>query len=226
MKSFLSSLVSFAHSMGGLVVVIVLALWQTNPLSYTTGFVFSLGLVGSILSTLVVTFAIIWAALKERHLLAHLLLALVFANALSALFQAIVALNFGGSFYQVIIEAVAFLYTLGVVLGELLVARPKVTTYPMDRLYPLLLTALVLYLGIGWTAVVWTFIPVVLALLLGSRTIALLYATASVVGYVFIQTNLLVAGFAIGTLVLVLLFAATLVYLVLDLVKAFKAQEA
>ena len=66
MKSFLSSLVSFAHSTGGLVVVIVLALWQTNPLSYTTGFVFSLGLVGSILSTLVVTFAIIWAALKEK----------------------------------------------------------------------------------------------------------------------------------------------------------------
>lgn len=226
MKSFLSSLVSFAHSTGGLVVVIVLALWQTDPISLA-GQTWGIASVGSTLATLLVAFAIVWAALKERHMLAHLILALILANSVSQLFNAIITLNFGANgLYLSVISTVAFLYTLGVVLGELLVAKPKVTTYPMEKLYSILVAAVAIYLGLGFGNLLLAFVPVVLALLLGSRTVALMYTGATLLGQVFIHTSLLIAAFSVGTLILTLAFAAALAYLVLDLVKAFQTNEA
>src|SRR5690606_38489615 len=95
--------------------------------------------VGIALSSLLVAFAIIWSQYKQRYLLAHVILALIFAGSFSDLFQTVFALNFGATgFVDTLISAVAFLYALGVVLGELLVSKPKVTTYPMQALFSIL----------------------------------------------------------------------------------------
>lgn len=227
MKGFLSSLVSFAHSMGGLVVVVILAVWQLNPLSFGN-FNFSVGWLGGVLSSLIVAFAIVWSQYKQRYLLAHLILTLIFASAVSQLFNSILGLNFGGTgFIESIITTVAFLYVLGVVLGELLVAKPKLATYPMAALFSLLLFGIAVYLVYGFGTLLLALVPIVLALLLGSRLVALLYAGATLVAYVFSNLSFIISfPSQYEPYVLLLIFGAALVFIGLDLYKAFKNQEA
>lgn len=227
MKGFLSSLVSFAHSVGGLVVVVLLAVWQFGPMGFGN-INFSVGWLGVVLSSLIVAFAIVWSQYKQRYLLAHVILALIFASAVSQLFNSLLGLNFTGlGFVESIITTVAFLYALGVVVGELLVSRPKLATYPSKALFSLLLFGIAIYLVYGFGMLLLALVPIVVALLLGSRLVALLYAAATLVSYVFNNLSFIISfPSQYESYVLLLIFGAALVFIGMDLYKAFKNQEA
>lgn len=230
MKSFLKSLQGFAHSMGGLVVVIVLAVWQTglynllvNPFP-----AFTMSVVGGWLSTILVAFAIIWAQYKERVLLSHALLFLVFANGLSTFLSGVLTLNFDQVLnVNTLVNLVGLLYVFAVVVAELMFSKPKPAAIAYKDLLSIGLFALAVYIHVGFTGALLALLPVFVALFLGSKVVAFLYATASLIGSVFGQLNwILTTPEEFSHYVYFALFAVALVFVVLDLLKAFKNNEA
>ncbi len=230
MKSFLKSLQGFAHSMGGLVVVIVLAVWQTglynllvNPFPE-----FTMAVVGGWLSTILVAFAIIWAQYKERVLLSHALLFLIFANGLSAFLSGVLTLQFDQALeVNTLVNLVAMLYVFAVVVAELMFSKPQSAKVEYKDLMSIGLFALAVYIHVGFTGALLALLPVFVALFLGSKVVAFLYAIASLVGSVFWQLNWVMnTPDEFSHYVYLALFTAALVFVVLDLLKAFQNNEA
>ncbi|MBN3490461.1 hypothetical protein JV173_02920 [Acholeplasma equirhinis] len=230
MKSLLSTLKSFAESQLGLVVVIVMAVIQLSLFNalLTMNFTFNVSVLGGWLSTLVVGFAIIWAQWKGKVLLSHLLLALLFADALRNFVVALIGLNFGAAFdLQLLLSLVSFLYTGLVVLAELMLGKTTAAKIQKEDLLPLAIFAAAVYFSAGWSLVLLSLIPVVIALLLGSRVVAFLFAAATALGSTLGYVNaIMVDATMLSNYLLLALFIVALIFLVMPLMKAIQNQEA
>ena len=229
MKSFLSALRNFAQGVGGLVVVILVALWNLSFLQTIVNggsLTFGLAEIGDYLSTLAVAFALFWAQYKGKVLLSHLLMFLLFADALRTILVPLFSAAFGSITLTMIIGLLIMLYALGVVVAEFVEGKQQAAKLQYRDLLSIILFAAAVYLSVGWSAALLGLIPVLIALLLGSKVVGLVYAAATLVTYAFVYVDTLMAAFVFTTLLLLLVCVAALVFLVLDLVKALQKNEA
>ncbi len=101
------------------------------------------------------------------------------------------------------------------------------STYPLKDLFALFLFAVAVYLAAGFGTLLLAFVPIVVALLLGSRLVGLLYAAATAVSYFFLNLNLVINTPTTYSLyIYLLMFGAVLFFVGKDLFKAFKNNEA
>lgn len=233
MSKFLKSLQVFAHTKGALVIVILLALFQINFFSlFSVPPQFGLSIVGSWLGLLVIAFAIIWAQIKDKVLLSHLILFFVYSSALavfiSSLFSNSPISAFDG--YN-IISLAAMAYSLGVVVGEFLFSKPTLTKFEYKSLFSLLLFIGAYYLLYNFTNTLVIAVITLGAVLLGSKIVALLYAFGALIPIIFGTTDTIIyymnqnIPLQVSFFFTLAISITVLVFIILDLIKSFSNKE-
>jgi len=188
MKAFLLSLKRFAESIGGLIVVIFVLFWHFNILGFIENLppVLNFLTIGSYLSLLLLVFAVIWAQMKSKVLLSHSILFYLFASALSVflsnLFSNTPTDAFDGSG---LINLLIMAYALGVVAAYVLYDRPKTSKLDALLTIPFIIFFALYYVSAGFSASIMVLLIVIIALLLGSKVVALAYPMYILVGFIF-----------------------------------------
>lgn len=225
MKQFLLSLKDFSKSVGGLVVVLILALWQIDIFN-----IFSLGFnlftVGIWLSVVAMTFTIFWAQYKGKPLISHFILFTLYIGALSAFINSLFSSSPINAFTpETIVNLLAMLYTLFVSVSFVLYEKPKPTKLSFKDSLPLLAFVLVCYLAFGYTTTIIYSLVLLLILFFGTKIIALLYALSNLVFPIInliddLTTN--ISGITLNEWFHALLIVGVTAYLSYELVLSFK----
>lgn len=225
MKQFLLSLKDFSKSVGGLVVVLILALWQIDIFNiFNIGF--SLFTVGIWLSVVAMAFTIFWAQYKGKPLISHFILFSLYMGALSTFVNSLFSNSPLNAFTpETLVNLLAMLYTLFVSIAFVLYEKPKPTKLSFMESLPLIAFIVVCYITFGpSTAIIYSLI-VLLILFVGTKIIALLYALSNLIVPVFSLINNLVnnaSGFTLNGWFHALLIICVAAYLTYELVLSFK----
>lgn len=234
MKAFLMSLKSFSVSIGGLIVVIIAVLLYGNVLSIIRNFPpFSLAIFGSYLALFVLMFAVVWAQLKSNALLSHGILFFLFASAISGFLSQLFSNTPANAFeLDSILDVVIMLYTLGVVAAFVLYDKPKPAKLSALATLPFLVYLGAHYLYAGFGVTLLSLLVVVIALLLGSKVVALAYAIFSITTPLFSNLHLIFQAFSNDTPQVVnywfgfAVLTVAFVFLILEFVKSIKLDQA
>ncbi len=233
MSKFLKSLQSFAHTTLGLVVVIILALWQLNIFSLISNIpALSLSVYGSWLSIAVIAFAIIWAQMKDKVLLSHGILFFIYSSALAVFVTTLFSNSPVNAFdgYN-IISLFAMVYALAVAVGEFMVSKPQPAKVNFKSLFALLLFIGAYYFLYGFTDTFVVGLVVLGAVLLGSKIVALLFAAGYLIGPMFSSLDMIIFNltnnfpFQVSLFFILAITLAALVFIVLDLIQSFTKNE-
>ncbi|WP_025724706.1 hypothetical protein [Acholeplasma granularum] len=236
MKAFLTALKNFAYSIGGLIVIIVVLLIgvldiidliQNFPTSFT------LTLVGSLLSTIVLAFSIIWAQLKNKILLSHGIMFFIYASALQQFISNLFSNNptnafDGNSLFGLISMAYFLLVSIAVILYE----QPKPAKLNILGSLSILAYLVVSYILFGFNSTLITFLIILGALLLGSKVVAISYALSTLILPVFSHLNQIFNNFSNNSnqvfnhWFVALIGIAVIVFLSIDLFKLVDHNEA
>lgn len=232
MKAFLLALKGFAESIGGLIAVIVILFWYFDILGFLENFPpeFNFLTIGSYLSLFVLVFAIIWAQMKSKILLSHGILFYLFASALSVFLTNLFSNSPTDAFEGTgLIDLVIMAYTLAVVAAYILYSRPK--THKLNALMtiPFLIFFGLYYVVTGFNNSLMALLVVIVALLLGSKVVALAYPIHILLGIVFSALHFIFEAFNnngaqdFNMWVVMIASIVSLVFLSLELKKAVES---
>lgn len=233
MSKYLKILQSFAGTTGGLVVVIVLALWKIDILNFFGNMpTLSLTTFGSWISILVIAFAIIWALMKNKILLSHGVLFYIYSSALSVFITSLFSNSPFSAFSLFnIVSLLAMLYALAVVVAEILYSKPVFAKMDLKSLLPLLLFLIVYYLNVGFSSTLVIGLILLGAVLLGSKIVALLVAASYLIFPIFNGVDTIITLMdnnlpqQVNLIFTLLTYVAALVFIVVDLVRSLSKNE-
>lgn len=234
MKAFLIGLKGFAESIGGLIVVIFVLFWYFDILGFIENFPpgFDFLTIGSFLSLLILVFAVIWAQMKSNVLLSHSILFYLFASALSVflsnLFSNSPSDAFDGSG---LINLIVMAYTFGVIVAYVLYDRPKTSKLDALMTLPFIIFFGLYYIAAGFNASIMVLLVVLVALLLGSKVVALAYPMYILVGIVFSSLHFIFQALTnngsqdFNIWVTMIVSVVSLVFLSLEFVKTVQSNK-
>lgn len=234
MKAFLLALKGFAESVGGLIPVIFILFWYFDILGFVENFPpeFNFLTIGSYLSLFVLVFAIIWAQMKSKVLLSHGILFYLYASALSVFLNSLFSNSPSDAFEGTgLIDLIIMAYTLAVVAAFILYDRPKTGKLNGLMTIPFLIFFGLYYVVAGFNNSLMALLVVIVALLLGSKVVALAYPIYILVGIVFSAlyfifealTNNGTQDFNIW--IVMIASIVSLVFLSLEFIKAIQSNE-
>ncbi len=182
-----------------MIVIIFILFWHFNIWGFIENFppTFSLLTVGSYLSLLILVFAVIWAQIKSKVLLSHGILFYFFASALSVFVSNLFSNSPTDAFNgRGLIDLVIMAYTLGVVSAYILYDRPKTSKLNALMTLPFLIFFGLYYLVVGFYSSLMVFLIVIVALILGSKVVALSYPMYVLIGMIFSALHFIFQAFS------------------------------
>ncbi len=234
MKAFLLALKGFAGSVGGLITVIFILFWHFDILGFIQNFPpqFNFLTIGSYLSLFVLVFAIIWAQMKSKVLLSHGILFFLYASALSVFLNRLFSNSPSDAFDgNGLINLIIMAYTLAVVAAYMLYDRPKTGKLNALMTLPFLIFFGLYYVASGFNNSLMTLLVVIIALLLGSKVVALAYPIHILVGFVFSALYFIFEALNnnttqdINTWITLIVSVVSLVFLSLEFIKSIQSNE-
>lgn len=223
MKKFLASLRKFVVSKYSIIVLGVAAAWYVY---ITSAFVWNLYAVCGLLGSLMLAGTVVFAHIRGRPLLSHGLLLFIIGVQTTTL-QDFIRWDFVGvlgliiGIVDLVILAYAFLAVWALCSGE----KPVPAKIRIDKsLLSIVIFLAVVYLRTNLNTLILSSIPIIFILLMGDPLIALFYASA------YLLPNLIVGSYVLfryldefTNYINVALLVASLVFIVLDIVKNFTA---
>ncbi len=233
MKAFLLALKAFAESICGLIVVSIIVLWHWDILGIIENFPpFNLLTIGSFLGMVLLMFAIVWSQIKSKALLSHGILFFLFASSLTgfigALFSNTPSSAFSG---ETLVNVLIMFYTLGVVAAYILYDKPKPAKLIGLTTLPMLIFFGAYYLLAGFSGLLLALLIILVALLLGSKVVALTYPMYLLIGAIFSRMYLIFEAFSnnldqqINIWFMFVILTASFVLLTMELLKAVQSNE-
>lgn len=227
MRNFLKSIHSFTHSIGGLLVLILLCILYVSFDSYIYELHnFNLTAISALIYAILIVFAMLWSQVRNKVLLAHILAMIIFGNVISQFINNLSTGTFDFSNIRTYIQILTVIYLVFVISAECLFTNISSASFKLTEIYSIIALLAISYVFNGVGSMMVLAFPILVALLLGSKAVAFIVATAAAQRELIFNINLIVhsPNFADSWLnyVLVVLYAIIFVVLFINMFKKLK----